>query len=374
MRFNEPLTGPPSLLIAYSGVAYDQHELFRALRDVSGAPVVGGSSQGVSIPGKSVEQARFLGVAAISGVSCSVAGVDNIIEASSAGRELARGLGPAPSRPHATLLYYDPLCGANVQDLLDALADSGFPSIYGAATGQPWGKLVRTWQFLGDRVAEQGAAAVVIHDLELVADLTHGAEAVGLELTVTKADGNEVQEIDGRPALDVWCEQLGIESVVMHQVNIANWALGVEPPDGEVYEGLITRAPFAFDEEKRALIFQAPITQGSRVQVCMRGDDKVYEGAMAMAKRMERALQGKDPILALGFECGARPPFLGTERAAEEICSMQAVIGADIPWLGNYAWGEIAPIGSRTHFHNFTFPLCVLVHPAGITETIAETL
>ena len=96
----------------------------------------------------------------------------------------------------------------------------------------------------------------------------------------------------------------------------------------------------------------------------MRGDDKVYEGAVAMAKRLRESMKGREAVLALSFECGARPPFLGTERAAQEISAVQEIIGKDMLWIGNYAWGEIAPIGSTTHFHNFTFPLCILTMPS----------
>ena len=72
-------------------------------------------------------------------------------------------------------------------------------------------------------------------------------------------------------------------------------------------------------------------------------------------------LHGKAPILALSFECGARPrPFLGDEKALEEVRRIQASIGTDIPWLGMYPWGEIAPKAGRSSFSNFQFPLLVL--------------
>ena len=82
---------------------------------------------------------------------------------------------------------------------------------------------------------------------------------------------------------------------------------------------------------------------------------------MAMATRLREAIGPATPVLALGFECGARPePFLGHDLAHKEVCDIQRAIGADIPWLGMYAWGEIAPIGEVSYFHNYTFPLCVL--------------
>ena len=349
----------PTLVLAHAGVTHRQDEVVAGLLERGGGvPVVGGSSQGVSVRGRTVESPRFLAAAGISGVEPRVAAVDDISQdAAAAGRQLADQLG---SQPGAALLYYDPLGGANAQGLVDAMARGGITQIYGAATGQPWGKFVKTFQYAGDRVLERGAVALLVPGLVPVADLTHGAESIGLSMTVTKSDGNIIKELDGRPALEAWCEQLGV-APTGHVDNSANWALGVKPPGDAPYEGLITRAPFALDAELGVLILQAPIPEGSTVQVCTRSKEAVLEGAARMGDRLRQALVGTSAVLVLGFECGARPePFLGSELAHKETCELQEIVGPDVPWLGTYAWGEIAPVGDKTYFHNFTFPLCVL--------------
>jgi hypothetical protein len=224
--------------------------------------------------------------------------------------------------------------------------------------------MVRTFQYFNDSVLTSGAVAVAIDGLTPVAELTHGAEAIGLAMHATRTDGNTVLELDGRPALDVWCEQLGV-AARLEVGNTANWALGIRPSGDGPYEGLITRAPFAFDHERGALVFQAPIPEGAEVQICIRTQNAVLGGARAMGTRLADALVGKRKVLALGSECGARPaPFLGRELAALEISEMQSKLPKSLPWLGMYAWGEIAPIGGCSEFHNFTFPLCVLCEPA----------
>ncbi len=365
-QIQKTLKGDPSVVIAYVGVAHERQSTLNSLRELVGpsVPVIGGSSQGASIGGEALEQPRFLALAAISGVTVTTASVDDISKDSAAsGAELAAALGAPPEGPHATVLFYDPLGGVNAQALVDSLADGGYPHVYGAATGQPWGKFVGTYQFAADRVTEKGATVARIDGVEVIAELTHGAESLGLELEVTKSEGNIVYELNGRPALDVWCEQLGVEPEADVE-NSANWALGMTMPAGTNYEGLITRAPFSLDNEARTLVFQAPVPVGASVQVCIRTQDAVYDRALDMSKRLKNALTAADPVLALGFECGARPsPFLGAEKAKEEVCAMQQTIGVDTPWLGTYAWGEIAPVGDRTYFHNFTFPLAVLVRP-----------
>lgn len=357
----------PILALVYAGIAHDQEALSRALRAaLPGVPLVGASTQGVTTLGRSYEADRFIAVALFASETVGVrrAGVADItIAPRDAGRALAAGMGPPPTGPSTTLLFYDPLGGADVTELLGGLAEGGYPLIYGGASGQPWATMVRTYQYCDEDVYTKGAVAVTLDGLEPVAELTHGAEAIGLELRATRTAGNVVLELDERPALDVWCEQLGIDPA-RDVENTANWALGVVPDGPAPYEGVVTRAPFGFDQASRALIFQAPIASGSSVQVCVRTHPAVLNGAAAMAERLAAALVGRRPVLALSFECGARPaPFLGADLAETEIIGIQDRLPSDLPWLGMYAWGEIAPVGGKSDFHNYTFPLCVLCEP-----------
>ena len=39
---------------------------------------------------------------------------------------------------------------------------------------------------------------------------------------------------------------------------------------------------------------------------------------------------------------------------------IQDVFGKDIPWLGFFCFGEIAPIKGINYFHNQTVALCVI--------------
>lgn len=351
--------------IAYAGVAHDQHEVVAALQAaLPGVPIVGGSSQGAAVPGRTVESERFLSVALLRGATLGVrqahVTLDSHRDDVAHGRALAAQLGPPPQTPHTTLIWYDPLCGCNATGLLEGLAEGGYARVVGGATGQPWDKMVTTFQYQGTTVAEHGATVLVLEGVEALVYTTHGAEAVGLTLEVTRVEGNVVYELDHRPALDVWCEQTGIEPDATVESS-ANWALGVTPPRELTYEGCFTRAPFAFDFASRAIILQASIPRGAKVQVCIRTQSAVFGGARAMFDRIRAQLEGRRPVLVAGFECGARPgPFLGSELAAVEMRELETALPPGTPVLGMYAWGEIAPVGAHSEFHNFTFPLVVL--------------
>lgn len=363
--------GPPALAIVYASVLYDQPAIVRAVRQaLPGATVVGASTQDLSRTGSVETSDRVLGVAVIGGAplglrSAAVRDVSKSPAASAAALAAALGPAPGPDSP-PLLLWYDPLTGINVDALIAGLADAGYRRVVGGGAGQPWGPLHRTYQYLDDEVLSGSVVALQLGpEVELVYELTHGTDTLGLELEVTDSEGNVLRTIGGRPALDVWREQLGLgEQTVLDIDTTAAWALGVSLP-AEIashYEGPITRSVFGFRPRTREVVLQAPIPRGTWVQVCHRTPEAVFDRAIGMAERLKARLGGRTPLLALGFECAARArPFLGEELSRREITRMQDILGKDLPWLGMYAWGEIAPVGAVTCFHNYTFPLGLLL-------------
>lgn len=353
---------PPQLVIVYATVTHDQERILRTIRErLPGVPIAGASSAGVSASGLATEAPRCLALTVLRShtVRARVAVAEDLsADPARAGRELAQRLGTPSAGPSVTFVWYDPLTGANVAALLAGLAEGRYPEVFGAGAGQPYATpRIRTFQYIDDRALSNSAVAVVIDGLAVVHEMTHGMEATGIELTVTRARDNVIEQLDGQPALDVCCEQLGFEGV---DIQLSSWALGVKPPDGTAYEGLFTRGIFGVDPERRTITLQAPIPVGARVQVCIRTKEAVIDRALAMARRMRAALAERRPVLALAFECAARPPFVGPKVASQEVLDVQSLMGPEIPWIGMLAWGEIAPLAGRSEFHNYTFPLCVL--------------
>jgi hypothetical protein len=358
---------PPQLAIVYATVSYDQAALLAAVREhLPGVPVAGASTSGVAVNGKASESGRAVAVTVIRSdtIRVRLAAVEDLNKDTfHRGRELARQLGDRPTGPHATFIWFDIITGANIAALLAGLAEGGYPAVLGGAAGQPWGIMVQTFQYFGDRALSNSVVAVTIEGVEPVYDMTHGMDPIGLEFTITRARENVLEEIDGRPALDVWCDQLGVEP--SRDIDVAgSWAFGIKPPAGVPYESMFTRTPFQLDPVTRTITLPVPIPAGTRAYVCVRTKSGVFDRALAMGRRMAAALRGRRPLLALSFECAGRPgPFLGPEMANREIVEIQGLIGDTIPWLGLYAWGEICPLGGRSEFHNYTLPLCVLCEP-----------
>lgn len=365
----QALTGrdaqPIACVFVYATVIYDFPKLLQGVASIAGdVPIVGVSTQGISCQQHAEEPDRIVGVATLcsSKLEVRVACAKELSKDSyAAGLALAEHLQPEQGEdPNPTLLWYDPLTGANAEAMLNALAERGIHRVIGGGAGQPWGPMYKTYQFFGGEVLSDSAIALQLDGCWIAYDLTNGVEPLGLEATVTNATENVIHSIDGQPALKVWSEQLG-GGRSFEVDDTASWAVGVTPPEGTTYEGPITRAVFGFNEESQEITLQAPIATGTKVQLCHRTPEAVYSRALEMAKRLKQKLSSRQPILALSFECGARPaPFLGHEKARQEVTEIQDILGQDTPWMGFYAWGELAPIGNKSYFHNYTFPLCII--------------
>jgi hypothetical protein len=200
---------------------------------------------------------------------------------------------------------------------------------------------------------------------EVEIGLCHGTAPVGIASVVTKAVGQRIFEIDGRPAVDVWRETTGcgVEDLV-HQSHLAAWAVGVELAGARGQTERAIRGAFGFDPESGALILQAPVPEGTKVMLQHRTIDQVLNGTREMAADLSTRLKGRTPRAVLGFECAARTfPFLGEANTRAEHRDLRASVARDTPWLGMMAWGEVGPCAGRPAFHNYTYPLLVLTEP-----------
>lgn len=357
----------PIVIIVYMTVLYDPNVVLAAIREeVPGVPIVGASTQGISRMGAVAETDRVLGISVIcSDVATATVAFARKLSADAfeAGRSLAEQLGdPAELGEIPLLVWFDPLTGANAQGLIDGLAASGYARLLGGAAGQPWGPFDKTYQYINGEAMNDGVVALKLQGLAgAVWETSHGVEPLGLDVTVTEAAGNVIQKLDGKPALDVWSEQL-LGTFTFH-VDDWTWVLGVRVPDADPDdpEGLVSRGVFGINKDTKEITLLAPIALGSTVHICHRTVEAVFDRAIEMGKRLKRRLEGRSPLLVLSFECGGRPrPFLGDEKTLEENCRIQELVGTDIPWLGMFPWGEIAPRGGSSHFSNFQFPLLVL--------------
>jgi methyl-accepting chemotaxis protein len=272
-------------------------------------------------------------------------------------------------RPHRTaILLLDPLSGNGEEAALIASTVLG-PTVRlaGGAAGDDL-KFARTLVACGTQVAHDAVVVAVISSRRpLGIGVNHGHKPLSRPLTVTKASGNVVEELDGRPAFEVWKEEVRaaaaangvkIDEVATKDVgpHLLRYELGMiaGPKDYKI------RAPLSVGANG-AVSFACGIPEGAVVRVTSSAEADQITSARAAAERARKALGGAKVAGALVFDCICRNLILGN-RFADAVSEIHHGLGG-APVAGFETYGEIAmDLGQSSGFHNTT--TVVLAFPA----------
>jgi hypothetical protein len=173
---------------------------------------------------------------------------------------------------------------------------------------------------------------------------------------VTRAVGNVLYELDGKPALALYKAYLG-ELARGLPATALRFPLAIrEHADGGE---AIVRTILAVDEAAQSLTFAGDVPQGWRARLMRSSSDRLIAGAMRAAADATVATDG-EPALALAISCVGRRLVLG-QRADEETEAALEVLPAGSRQIGFYSYGEISPGGFATcELHNQTMTLTTL--------------
>jgi small ligand-binding sensory domain FIST len=214
--------------------------------------------------------------------------------------------------------------------------------------------------FLGGEVVEAGAVGVRLDGVELLPCVSQGAAPIGPELTITAADGNIIEELAGKPALEKLRET--IEALPAHDLALVQGGLlmgivvDANKPD-YVQGDFLVRGLMGADPDTGQVAVAADVRPGQVVRLHARdaaSADRDLREALAIHMR---ALGGRPPAGALLFSCNGRGRGLfghgdhDAETVAEEL--------AGAPAAGFFAAGEIGPVGGESFLHGFTATVAV---------------
>jgi small ligand-binding sensory domain FIST len=140
--------------------------------------------------------------------------------------------------------------------------------------------------------------------------------------------------------------------------------VGLQLPDSDRagYGTYLVRSPMGLEKSTGSLFFAGGgFADGTRIMMTRRSPEQIRNSAAATGRAVAARHPGRDPLLVLQFDCAGRGQILfGADAAVHTIAPMRAAFGTDVPWIGLHTHGEIAAIGTRTQYHNYTVVLCAL--------------
>lgn len=260
-------------------------------------------------------------------------------------RDALAALGTPRSDP-AVLLLLPTDCGDQAEAVAGAYEVAG-PRVAlagGGALGAPGNQLAE------GRAHERSVVAVALDPPGGAAvGLADGCSPRGLPALVTRADGRTVEQLDGRPAVDVYLEAIGHE----------------DPGDDEAFRSLsashpLLQAELRGDVRLRHVLGRTPagglrctsaIPPNAAVAFTHQTADGIVVSAADAARRALARL-GHPARAALVFDCASRRRAAG-DRLEAEVAALTATLGPQVPFGGGWTAGEIGRVrgtkGDRNH-------------------------
>jgi len=210
--------------------------------------------------------------------------------------------------------------------------------------------------FVGQDGAVASASAVAVHVASAApwgVGIGQGATPVGERMTVTRAEGNMVHELDGMSALERYGQLANERGVALTddasvRQLLVEYELGIHFFD----EVASVRAGVATTEEG-SVVFAGEVPEGASVSFVHGSPESYVEAAEAAAEVAKEGLGGADAAGVLLISCVTRGIVLA-DGYSEEVAAIRRVFG-DAPIGGFLSYGEVARVpGKAEGYHNNT--------------------
>ena len=354
----------PDFVFMFASVGYDQHSLLRAVRETTGgAPLSGCSAEG-TIGGGDADESNFsVVVTAISSEEMQwTNGIATGLRADShaVGQQVAENLQSDFSSAAKGLFVFPDALAVNfdhfVSGLEGNLSPDRFLPLWGGAAGDNFARR-QTYQYYDDEVVSDGVAyALLSGEAQTAWAISHGCIPIGGERMVTRCQGNVIQEIDGKPILDV------IKEYIPDPDLVANWyryaltlALCFKAPEYFEGEEYIVQGIPRINEDDGSVTIQTEITEGTSVWFSSRDKEKITTGLDRMAAQIKHQLGDAQPKLVFQFDCASRGKMMFRDQERTQLLGQfRQSVGPDAPWVGFYTYGEIGPVAEHNLRHIYT--------------------
>jgi len=219
--------------------------------------------------------------------------------------------------------------------------------------------------FRDDRVLSAGAVGVHLPNAEVHPLVAQGCRPIGDAYIITRADGNLIHELGGRPPLVRLREMAAALPTRDQELLAQGLQLGVvideyraEPGQGD----FLIRGVVGADPDSGTIAVGDQIQVGQTVQFHVRDAESADEDLRRALERESGVLGGRRPAGALLFTCNGRGSRLFTEP--DHDAGLIAATLGDIPVAGFFCAGELGPVGGQNFLHTFTASIALFPDPA----------
>lgn len=195
---------------------------------------------------------------------------------------------------------------------------------------------------VADEITKGGMAGVLFDpQVGIATGLSQGCTPIGAVHVVSEAIENVLVGLDGRPALDVFKEDVG-EPIAQDLKRAGGLIQAAIPIEGSDTGDFMVRGLLGIDPRRGWIAIGQDIEQGDRVMFAKRDPKSARADMQRMLTRLKARLDGEGARIraAVYVSCLGRGPGMFTDGLSETEL-IRDVLG-DFPMIGTYAGGEIS--------------------------------
>jgi len=281
------------------------HELLHAVRRTTGAPVVlGCSGAGVLTERREVERGPAVAVLVVTDERLVVTPFLLAAQGPGTGEQVAQRVGQTVAEGGCLVVLPDAV-GLDPGALLDGLHEAlGFVPVVGAvAAGEP------TFELYATEAVRGALAGVAFSGLAPMIGVAQGCMPIGEPYVVTRADGNAIEQIAGRPALEVLGDAIRALPRGEERIRRAGVfaGLAMDPAKSPLERGdFLVRNLVGLEQASGAVVVAERVRVGQTVQFQIRDAEASREDLTATLETLARRLGGRRPAFGAYFDCAGR--------------------------------------------------------------------
>jgi small ligand-binding sensory domain FIST len=244
------------------------------------------------------------------------------------------------TQPILALVHADPRCPDLLRATIDAGAATGAFLVGGLVSHRTRATLVaRTTGGNASGVDAGGMAGLMLaRNVGVATALSQGCMPIGPLRRIDEARDNVVMAIDGRPALEVFREDIGPE-LAQNLRRVGGIIFAGLPVTGSDTGDYLVRNLMAIDPSQGWIVLGAEVSPGDPILFCRRDPESAKQDLTRMVRQLAGRLSGP-PKAGVYVSCVARGASLFGDEGIEATVIRDAL--GDFPLVGFFANGEIS--------------------------------
>jgi small ligand-binding sensory domain FIST len=193
-------------------------------------------------------------------------------------------------------------------------------------------------QIAGELYSEGLSGVLLSSAIPVISGLTQGCSPLAGKHTITRSEGNLLAELDGRPALDVFREDIG-EVLSKDLSRVAGYIFAGLPVPGSDTGDYLVRNLIGIDPNEKLLAIGDILEDDAPIMFCRRDGGTAREDMLRMLRDIEKRAGGRIRA-GLYYSCLGRGRNQFGDNS-EELKMISSQLG-DFPLVGFFANGEIS--------------------------------